>query len=87
MDRVEFRQRVEKILRTSRMRDWSTAFEDVVTQIMNAHDETVEAALEEYEQALNESEVGSHERLDRLRSRSSLECPEDVQLEEVTNEK
>lgn len=70
MNRTEFKQRVEAIL---------TEFNDLESRldlIMRAHDTTVETALEEYEQALNDD-------TDARPYRSSLECPEDVSLHEV----
>jgi len=80
VNRTEFKQHVErKLENSSRLWDWPDTREELVTAIMEAHDRAVEAALEEYEQALNDDTETS----DTRQGRSSLECTEDVSLHEV----
>jgi hypothetical protein len=76
VDRLEFKRRVAEILNVYGVRQ--SAHDTLVDKIMIAHDECVESAIEEYAQLVDDAN-------DRPRGRSSLECPEDVQLVEVTD--
>lgn len=77
MDRVEFRRRVEEAIRSEiPLSVWPPilSLNRLTEQIMIAHDEAVEAALEEYENSEFDPEM-----------RSSLECDEDVALHILDN--
>lgn len=85
MNRRDFQRQLERILeRSSRLRDWPATRAQLAEEIMQAHDTAVEDALEEYERAVDEYNVAESAEEPALSKRSSLECPEDVQFEEVS---